>query len=348
MSDLMNLRRVADQVVPPDFAELVAVSDQRRRRLSAAAALACAGVVATVAVLTTSTGGPHATPPANRGTTTTTPLTVRASVDFLTVDEVVGNPASTLVRTLRSPDGSGAVATVWTRCRTLFPSFAGTDCKLAIEVTQGDRRSRHMWGLAGFESYDALPGGAFFLDLGREGVGPVLLRAGSAVPIALRDLRTSTALPARTGTDVVPCSPEKLCVVDVANLRLMGMDVPLVRWAPTQDTILWGTSRAEDDQGNVTDTAVWVDQQGKPRSHSLASAEGSELVAADTREAGVMSLYELPPSYDLDGPLPKGVVLHVSRDGGASWQTLRVPPQAREAVRLRQLPGDWRAWSAVR
>jgi hypothetical protein len=345
MSDLRRTTRELEAEIPvPDFDALVDITRRRRQRRRSAALTGAAAVVATVAVLTTSTGHREATPPTDRNSTTT----AVTSVGFLTVDEVVGNQASTLVRTLRSSDGAGAVATVWTRCRTLVPSFGSTDCELAIEVTQGDRRSRHMWGLAGYESYDALPGGAFFLDLGREGAAPVLLRAESAAPIELRDLRASTLLPARTGTDVVPCGHGELCVVDVANLRLLGMDVPIVQWAPTQDTTLWGMTSAEDNRGIVTYTAVWVDRQGKPRSRALTSAEGSELVAADTQEAGVMTFYELPPSYDVDGPLPNGVVLHGSSDGGASWQLRRVPQEAREAVRLRVLPGDWRAWAAVR
>ena len=335
MSDLMDLRRVADQVAVPDFTELVEVADRRRRRSTAVASMALVGVTAAVAVLTTSPGQRDATPPTDR--TSTTPV-VRDTVDFLTVDEVVGHPRSTLVRTLRSPDGAGATATVWTRCRSMVPSFNSVDCELAVEVTQGGRSSRHMWGLSQYESYDALPGGAFYVDLFREGIAPVMVRADSRDPIPLRDARASTRLPARPGTDVVPCASGGLCVVDVANRRLLGMDVPHARWAPTQDTLLWGVA------GN---RAVWVDSRGRLQRHALPAATGTVFAPADTREEGVMAFYRMPESGNEEERLPSGVVLHATSDGGTTWRTLTVPATAAatEAFRRLELPEDWRSWS---
>ncbi|KRF28237.1 hypothetical protein [Phycicoccus sp. Soil802] len=334
MSDLMDLRRVADQVAAPDFAELVAVAGRRRRRSAAVASITCAAVVALAAVVTTSGGHREATPPTDRTGTTDV---VRGAVDFLTVDEVVGHPRSTLLRTLRSPDDAGAEARVWTRCRSLVPSFNSVDCEVAVEVTQGGRSSRHMWGLSQYESYDALPGGAFYVDLSREGVPPMILRADLRDPVALRDVRTSTLLPARPGTDVVACGSGALCVVDVANRRLMGMDVPVARWAPTQDTLLWGVTGHR---------AVWVDGRGQVQEHALPTSTDTVFAPADTREKGVLAFYRMPESGNDGERLPKGVVLVASSDGGTTWRTLEVPATATEAFRRLELPADWHDWSA--
>ena len=348
MSDLMDLRRVADQLTPPDFADLVAVAGRRRRRTAAAGSLAVAATVAVVAVLTAQSGRPDATPPAHSAT----PPGGSATAGPLTLEDLVQNPAATRGDTLRSPDGAGATATLWSRCRPWGgPAAPGsTTCALAIEVVRGTHSSNHLLPLTGYTNVEALPDGWFYVDPnvgdpspdGRGAVAfgsaPALLTADAPDPADLRDLRSSTLLPARVGHDVVVCGLNRLCVVDLDRFALMGMDAPPLQWSDQQDSLLWG----------MGDTAaVWLDSTGKVHRHPFPETTrngfGDGLVRQTTN--GTMAFYRVPADLELEKPWSgRQVLLTVSTDRGATWRVLRAPESARSFVAQSLLPDDWTQW----
>jgi hypothetical protein len=341
MSDLDVLREVVGQLPPPKYEDLVAVSRKRRRRTALGAAAGAAALVLGVGLAGAAvSGSQHAMRPvqlpsptgsaSTSGAGSWTPEQIRAA--GLPVDD----------------DGqittdSGLATQVYLACNgsPCPPDDPPPDGQMAVEVSQNGRSavfdlhySLHPWVKA-FDGDSVLVQDAE--ERGKRRYR--LLQAdGTAVQLQMVD-DPAPAVPAPgvvviddwTGWNVGLAGSEDLYLVDEGAATLRPVDVPkAVRyWGPNLDQFLWGAT---------DDCRVFWATGGNFEKRRLDCADGLDFTSG-------LNTDEFPPGWLQPGRMAvveqfdpgNRTAVHVSLDGGTTWQRVPVTGQRSPTDVLRQL-----------
>lgn len=317
MPDIDVLRELTGQLRAPGFDDLVAVSRRRRRRAAAGAAAAVTVVVLAVgAVVATLPDGARSPQPAPQPSPSATPADKAPTVEQIRDTGYLQDEVSSIRSNLRA-----ATYALCGRASCDGPLAAG-HLHLAVEVTQGTRSA--LFDVAGpvarvlvLDEDTVVVQDAVVQD----GPGRQRLLRADGTEIELRPVaQPAPAVPGPgvfvddyAGSSVGMAGMESLAVVDEEAGTVQPVDAPeAVRyWGPNTDEALWG----------VTDDCrvMWA-TDGTFRQREVGCSPDlqftylvAEWFPAGWLQPGRMVLAEQTPSGS-------GIILHVTLDGGETWQ----------------------------
>jgi hypothetical protein len=326
VSDLDALREITRQLSPPAYDDLVSVARTRRRRSVAAAAAAVAVVVVMAGIATADLRNDQSTTgPLHRPTPTQSP-----SPDEWTPERVrdLGTVGESMTATASGLSASQYSVCDGPRCQgNEGPSEA---MHSALEVTQDGQSAVFDVHYEIYLWFSAFDDNSVLVQDGAE-VGArrfrLLQADGSAVELELVD----GAAPAAPGPGVVaiPSSPiiagsDVLYAVDDRAGTIQRVDVPeAVRyWGPNSEEFLWGVT---DDCRVFWATASSRDFRPLDCSDQLTS---TSMPPADELPDGWLQPGRMV-AEERFGPSDR-TAIHVSLDGGATWQ--RIPTSGENAT----------------
>lgn len=333
MPDITQLRDLADELPPPPYADLLEVARRRRNRRDAlATAAASAAVVLGVAVVGAAlSDDTSALPPAEVPTATQdepsptveawTPERVRA--EGTPGDELPATESGLSARQYRVCDGP--------RCEGDDGPSEGV--RVVVEVTQAGRSA--LFESGAYTWFTPLDDDSVLVqDSAEQGPDPsVRYRLLHADGTEVELDRLDEPAPAVAGPGVVVVDDFEgwaigmggvadVYLVDERAGTLRPLDVPeedVRHWGPNSQEFLWGVT---------SDCRVFWESEGTLDSRRLACHEVGDFTWMDEQwfpagwlRPGRMALMEM---YDEPGGAQDVMVLHVSLDGGASWQQVPV------------------------
>lgn len=340
MPDLDRLRELTPRVVPPDLDELARVASRRGTLTAATSLVGAAGVAALVVALTlpATRQSPEPAPAPAPTTPVPTPAPTPAPGGAWSPERIKEEAESFIE--LDHLDDSGARARIWTVC-------VGRDCGDEVQGSNDDEV--HLGALEisqdDFATSRLLefnppwhPGSQAVFDR-----GPRLLVVDAVFPgstewrYRLVDATSSAdvaviedPVEARPGRDVMLLTQVSgreggLVSLDEEAATIRPLDVPpeIRMWTPDLDQALWGVADGAS-RGEARQCAVWwLRDGGGFDSQDLDCAVESlripdmEANGLPPLEPGQMAAIEL----DREGI---DVMVHVTTDGGRTWQHLPV------------------------